>query len=165
MDTLKQYIELCWFRHNPLELKRSASLFKQNLLFSFILEYLMQANMTDDPIESFYEVTIETLLTLLFIGIMLFFNKTLYAYIQVSTAILICANVVSLFIVPVAVWLTVTEDALSYYILSLLLLWDFALVAYIIRQTLSINLSASIAIAFLYFTITYFGAFALGQMI
>lgn len=121
--------------------------------------------MTDDPIESFYEVTIETLLTLLFIGIILFFNKTLYAYIQVSTAILVCANVVSLFIVPVAVWLTVTEDALSYYILSLLLLWDYALVTYIVRQTLSVNLPASIAITFLYFTITYFGAFALGQML
>jgi hypothetical protein len=165
MDTLKQYIELCWFRHNPLELKRSANLFKQNLLFSYILEYLMQANMTDDPIESFYEVTIETLLTLLFIGIILFFNKTLYAYIQVATAILVCANVVSLFIVPVAVWLTVTEDALSYYILSLLLIWDYALVTYIVRQTLSINLPASTAISFLYFTITYFGAFALGQML
>jgi hypothetical protein len=165
MDTLKQYIELCWFRNNPLELKRSASLFKQNLLFSYILEYLMQANMTDDPIESFYEVTIETFLTLLFIGIILFLNKTLYAYIQVATAILVCANVVSLFIVPVAVWLTVTEDALSYYILSLLLLWDYALVAYIVQQTLRINFPASIAITFLYFTITYFGAFALGQML
>ncbi len=125
----------------------------------------MQANMTDDPVESFYEVTIETFLTLLFIGIMLFFNKTLYAYIQVTTAILVCANTVSLLIVPVAVWLTVSEDALSYYVLSLLLFWDYALVTYIIRQTLSINIPASIAISLLYFTITYFGAFALGQMI
>jgi hypothetical protein len=165
MDTLKQYLQLCWFRNNPLELKRSASLFKQNLLFSYILEYLMQANMTDDPIESFYEVTFETMLTLLFIGIILFFNKTLYAYIQVSTAVLVCANVVSLFIVPVAVWLTVTEDALSYYVLSLLLFWDYALVTYIVKQSLAINLLASLALTFLYFTITYFGAFALGQVI
>ncbi|NOT10656.1 MAG: hypothetical protein HOP23_02290 [Methylococcaceae bacterium] len=165
MDTLKQYIQLCWFRNNPLELKRSASLFKKNLLFSFIIEYLMQANMTDDPLESFYEVTFETLLTLFFIGVILFFNKTLYAYIQVSTAILVCANVVSLFIVPVAVWLTVSEDALSYYVLSLLVIWDYALVTYIFKQTLNINLPASIALALLYFTLTYFGAFALGQMI
>jgi len=121
--------------------------------------------MTDDPIESFYEVTIETFLTLLFVGVMLFFNKTLYAYFQVTTAILICANVVSFFIVPVAVWLTVTEDALSYYVLSLLLIWDFALVTYIIKQTLQVNMPASLAVALLYFTSTYFGAFALGQMI
>jgi putative effector of murein hydrolase LrgA (UPF0299 family) len=101
----------------------------------------------------------------MFIGIMLFFNKTLYAYIQVATAILVCANTVSLFIVPVAVWLTVSEDALSYYVLSLLLFWDFTLVTYIIRQTLNIDIPASIAISFVYFTATYFGAFALGQMI
>jgi predicted neutral ceramidase superfamily lipid hydrolase len=125
----------------------------------------MQANMTDDPLESFYEVTFETLLTLLFVGIMLFFNKTLYAYLQVTTAILVCANVVSLFILPVAVWLTVSEDALSYYILSLLLIWDYALVTYIVRQTLNINLAASSAISILYFTVTYFGAFALGQVV
>jgi len=125
----------------------------------------MQANMTDDPLESFYEVTFETLLTLLFVGIMLFFNKTLYAYLQVTTAILVCANVVSLFILPVAVWLTVSEDALSYYVLSLLLIWDYALVTYIVRQTLKINLAASIAISILYFTVTYFGAFALGQVV
>jgi hypothetical protein len=165
MDTLKQYIQLCWFRNNPLELKRSTSLFKQNLLFSFIFEYLMQANMTDDPLESFYEVTFETLLTLMFVGIMLFFNKTLYAYLQVTTAILVCANVVSLFILPVAVWLTVSEDALSYYVLSLLLIWDYALVTYIVKQSLSINIAASLAIAILYFTVTYFGAFALGQLV
>lgn len=125
----------------------------------------MQANMTDDPLESFYEVTFETLLTLLFVGIMLFFNKTLYAYLQVTTAILVCANVVSLFILPVAVWLTVSEDALSYYVLSLLLVWDYALVTYIVRQTLSINLAASLVISILYFTVTYFGAFALGQLV
>jgi len=165
MDTLKQYLQLCWFRNNPLELKRSASLFKQNLLFSYIVEYFMQANMTDDPIEAFYEVTIETFLTLFFFAVLLFFNKTLYAYLQVTTAILVCANVVSVFIVPVAVWLTVSEDALSYYVLSLLLIWDYALVTYIIRQTLRINLLASLSISFLYFTVTYFGAFALGQLI
>ena len=121
--------------------------------------------MTDDPIESFYEVTFETLLTLLFIGVILFFNKTLYAYIQVSTAILVCANVVSLFIIPVAVWLTVSEDALSYYVLSLLLMWDYALVTYIVQKTLNINIPASIALVFLYFILTYFGAFTLGQMV
>jgi len=125
----------------------------------------MQANMTDDPIEAFYEVTIETFLTLFFFAVLLFFNKTLYAYLQVTTAILVCANVVSVFIVPVAVWLTVSEDALSYYVLSLLLIWDYALVTYIIRQTLRINLLASLSISFLYFTVTYFGAFALGQLI
>ncbi len=141
------------------------SFFQQNLLFYFIVEYLMQANMTDDPFESFTEVSIEILLTLLFIGVLLRLNKSLYAYIQVTTAILICANIVSLFVIPVLIWLTVKEDLLSYYCLGLLFIWEFTLIAYVFRKTLSINLAASIAVSVFYFTVAYLGAFALGQML
>jgi hypothetical protein len=125
----------------------------------------MQANMTDDPVESFTEVSIETLLTLLFIGFILRLNKTLYAYIQVTTAILFCANVVSLFVVPVLIWLTVSEDLLSYYSFGLLFLWEFTLIAYIFRKTLAINIAASFALSVFYFTVAYLGAFAIGQLL
>ena len=120
--------------------------------------------MTDDPFESFTEVSIETTLTLLFIGLILLLNKTLYVYIQVITAIIFCSNVVSLFIIPVLIWLTVTEDILSYYLLGLIFLWDFMLVAYIFRKVLSINLPASLALSVFYFIVAYLGAFALGQL-
>lgn len=165
MDILKQYLPLCWLKCNPLELPRSVDFFKQNLLFYFVVGYLMQANMTDDPIESFAEVSMVTLLTLMFIGVMLYFNRVLYAYIQVTTAIIFCANIVALFVVPVMIWLTVSEDILSYYFLALLLLWNFALVAQIIRQVLSVNIFASLVLSLFYFTATYLGAFALGQLL
>jgi hypothetical protein len=165
MDILKQYLPLCWLKNNPLELPRSVDFFKQNLLFYFVSEYFMQANMTDDPLESFTEVSIETFLTLIFIGIMLLFNRTLYAYVQVTTAIIFCANIIGLFVVPVLIWLTVSEDPLSYYFLALLLFWDYAVVTHIIRQVLSVNIFASLVLALFYFTATYFGAFALGQML
>ena len=165
IDILRQYLPLCWFRHNPLELTRSTSFFKQNLLFYFIVEYFMQANMTDDPFESFTEVSIQTLLTLMSIGFILRLNKTLYAYIQVTTAILVCANVVSLFVIPVLIWLTVNEDLLSYYSLGLLFMWEFTVIAYIFRKIMSINLAASLALSVLYFTVTYLGAFAIGQVL
>jgi len=165
MDVLKQYLPLCWLKNNPLELPRSVDFFKQNLLFYFVIEYFLQANMTDDPIESFTEVGLETLLTLMFIGVMLFFNRTLYAYVQVTTAVIFCGNIVAVFIVPVLVWLTISEEPLSYYFLSLLLFWDYTLVTYIIKQVLSINILASIVLSLVYFIVTYFGAFALGQLI
>ncbi len=165
MDVLKQYLPLCWLKNNPLTLPRSVDFFKQNLLFYFVIEYFMQTNMTDDPVESFTEVSIQTLLTLIFIGIMLFFNRTLYAYVQVTTAIVFCSNVVALFVIPVLIWLTVNEDPLSYYFLTLLLFWDYALVTYIIRQVLSVNLLAGSMLSLFYFTVTYLGAFALGQVV
>lgn len=165
MDALKKYLPLCWLRNNPLDLPRSVDFFKQNLLFYFVVEYFMQANMTDDPLESFTEVSIETLLTLIFIGVMLFFNRTLYAYVQVTTAIIFCANIIGLFVIPVLIWLTVSEDPLSYYFLAMLLFWDYAVVTHIIRQVLSINLLASLVLSLFYFIATYFGAFALGQLL
>jgi hypothetical protein len=165
VEIIRQYLPLCWFEHNPLKLTRSMSFFKQNLLFYFIVEYFMQANMTDDPVESFTEVSIETLLTLLFIGFILRLNKTLYSYIQVTTAILVCANIVSLFVIPVLIWLTVSEDILSYYCMGLLFIWEFTLIGYIFRKSLSINLPASLALSVLYFTVAYLGAFAIGQLL
>jgi hypothetical protein len=164
MDNLKHYLLLCQFKLNPLELVRSVSFFKQNLLFYFIIEFFLQANMTDDPFESFAEVSYETFLTLLFIAVMLALNKALYAFIQVATAILFCENVVAVAIVPVLVWLTMTEDLLSYYLLGLLLFWNFALVTYIIKKVLAINTPASAVLSLFYFASTYFGAFAMGQM-
>ncbi len=165
IEILKQYLPLCWFKNNPLKLTRSISFFKKNLLFYFIVEYFMQTNMTDDPFESFTEVTIQTLLTLVFIAFILRLNKSLYAYIQVTTAILVCANIISLFVVPVLIWLTVNEDILSYYCLTLLFVWEFTMISYIFRKTLAINSAASLALSVFYFTATYLGAFALGQLL
>ncbi|WP_243219767.1 hypothetical protein [Methylobacter sp. S3L5C] len=125
----------------------------------------MQANMTDDPFESFIEVAIQTLLTLLFIGVILHLNKALYAYIQVTTAILVCANIISVFVTPVLIWLTVSEDLLSYYSLGVLFLWEFIVMAYIFRQILAITSAASLALSLLYFIATYFGAFAIGNIL
>lgn len=141
------------------------SFFKQNLLFYSIVEYFMQANMTDDPFESFTEVSIQILLTLMFIGFILRLNKTLYAYVQVTTAILVCANIISLFVIPVLIWLTVSEALLSYYSLGLLFMWEFSVIAYIFRKIISINFAASLALSVLYFTVTYLGAFAIGQLL
>ena len=165
MEVLKHYLPLCWLKNNPLELPRSADFFKQNLLFFFVLEYFMQTNMTDDPFESFVEVSLQTALTLVFIGFTLFFNKTLYAYVQVTSAIIFCANLIGLFVVPVMIWLTVSDEPLSYYSFSFLLFWDYVVVSQIFKQVLSINLFASLILSLSYFIVTYLGAFALGQLI
>lgn len=164
-NKIGQYLPLCWFDANPLHLVKSSVFFRQNLLFYFIVEYIMQANMTDDPFESLKEVIIEIILTLMFIWIVLFLNSTQKLFIQISTAIIFCANVVSLFIVPVFVWLTVTEEISSYYTAGTLFLWYYSLVAYIFKDTIQINVPASLVLSFMYFVIAYLGAFALGQII
>jgi hypothetical protein len=165
MDILREYLALCWLSNDPLELPRSVGLFRKNLLIYFIVGYLLQANMIDDPFESFYEIILQIVFMLIFIGIMLFLNKTLYIYVQVTTAFVFSANIISAFVIPVMVWLTVSEDMYSYYLFFLLLTWYYAIVSYIIKYTLVINLPASMVLALFYFIATYLGAFALGQLI
>ena len=164
-EILRQFLPLCWLKNNPLELTRSTAFLKQNLLFFYIVEYFMQTNMTDDPFESFVEVSIETALTLLFIGLILYLNKTLYAFVQTTTAIIFCTNIVSLFIIPILVWLSLNEYLVGYYVLSLVGLWELILIAYIFRKTLTINLSASISLAAVYFIIVYMSSFFIGQIL
>lgn len=165
METLKHYLPLCWFQLNPMELTRSVNFFKNNIIFYFFVEFILQANMTDDPIESFYEVSFETLLTLLFIWLMLALNKSLYGFIQVSSAVLFCSNVVSCIIIPVLVWLTVSENTISYYLVAMLLIWDYALTTYIFKRVLLLNIPASAVISLCYAGFTYFGAYTLGQLV
>lgn len=165
MDTIKNYLPLCWFNANPLELTRSVGFFKQNLWVYFVVEFFLQANMTDDPFESFVEVGLETVLTLLLVFILLYLNNNLYAFVQVATSILFCSNAVAFVVLPALVWMTITENVLSYYVLGVLIFWDYTLLAYILRRILSINVPASLVLALFYFAVTYYGAFALGQLI
>lgn len=121
--------------------------------------------MTDDPFESLYEVSIQVALMLAFIGGMLALNQTLYVFVQVATAFIFTANIVAIFIVPVMVWLTVSEDPYSYYLCFLLITWYYAIVAYILKHAMVINIPASLVLALFYFIVTYLGAFALGQLV
>lgn len=160
MDTLKQYIPLCFFNYNPLALTRSESLFRVSLITYYCVRLFLQANMIE-PWEAFWEVNIETILTLLFIALMMTLNRNFNAYLQVVTAFLICENLISLIAIPVFVWVTVTDDASSYLFASFLVLWLFSLVTYLIKQVLDVNILASIAVSFLYFIFTYGAAYSL----
>lgn len=160
MNIFKLYLPLCWLKINPLDLPSSESFFKQNLWFYFIVELFIQANMIE-PSEALIEVVIETFLTLSFVGLILFLNKSSHLYIQIATAVLFCENVVAFFGVPVVIWLTVSESILSYYLFGLLTLWDFVLITYILKSILSINLAASLTIALFYFVMTYVGAYGI----
>jgi hypothetical protein len=165
LDTVKRYLRLCWFDTNPLDFVESTDFLKINVVFFAVVQYFLQTNMTDDPFESFFEVSFELLFTFAFVAVMLFFDKMLDAYIQLVTAILFCTNVLSVFFVPVMVWLTVTDDPLSYYVMGVLVLWFYALISYIIKTALAIDILASLALSLLYFIVVYMGAIGLGQVI
>jgi hypothetical protein len=165
MEAVKHYMRLCWFDINPLAIEKSAGFLRLNLMFYALIQYFLQSKMTEDPFESFFEVIFELLFTFVFVGAMLVIDKKRSAFIQVSTAILFCTNVITIFVVPVIIWVTVTDDPLSYYLMCLLVLWFFALITQIIRQALAIDMQASLALSLLFFIVIYGGSFGLGQLI
>lgn len=160
MDILKYYIPLCFFNDNPLKLPRSETFFRFNLVIYYFVELFMQVNMID-PWDAFWEVNIETVFTLVFVALMMILNRNFHYYLQVVTAFLVCENFIAIFGVPVMIWLTVTDDFLSYVVFGILVFWDICLVTYIIKQVLSINVPASLAVACIYFICTYGGAYSL----
>ncbi|PKM13769.1 MAG: hypothetical protein CVV13_00855 [Gammaproteobacteria bacterium HGW-Gammaproteobacteria-3] len=163
MEYLKHYVPLCWFKNNPLELPRSVGFFQKNLYFYILVELFIQMNITD-PLEATIEVALETLLTLLFVAALLFSKKALVGFIPAATSFLVCENVVAAFVLPVMIWLTTTDDLLSYYIVAVLVLWDIALIVYLIKRILATPTPIAIALSLLYFTVTYLGAFSFMQI-
>lgn len=164
LDMLRNYLPLCWFKNHPLQLPRSVPFFQQNLAFYFLVWVIVQANMIS-TLEAFVEMTLETILTVLFVAVILSLNRSMHNYIQVATAVLLCENVVAIFGVPIMVWLTVTNSWPSYVFMAILIAWDFALIAYIMKKVLAVDIWASLVVAVLYFVTTYGAAYSLTTLL
>ncbi|WP_198245425.1 hypothetical protein [methane-oxidizing endosymbiont of Gigantopelta aegis] len=164
MNYLKQYLPLCWFGVNPLDLPISIQFFKQNLFFYFALELFTQANMIE-TYEAFFEVTIETILTVCFIALALAVNRTFDTFLPVVTAVLFSENVVAVLGLPTMIWLTMTDHEVSYILMFILVVWDFLLVAYVFRKALGINRLASFIVSFFYFFCTYGAAYGITSLV
>lgn len=164
MDIIRQYFPLCWLNVSVLNLPRSTRFFKHNLIFYFMIVFFIQFNMVDD-IDSILEVLLETSLTLAFIALVLLLNGTIGAFIQVSSAVLFCENVVALFLAPILFWATVAEDTPSYMTLALFLLWDLIIVGRIFKDVLRVNNAAGLVVALFYFLTSYGGAYGLYSLL
>lgn len=164
MENLKLYAQLCIFRSNPLELPRSVSFFQKNLYFYVLIELFIQANVTD-PFEATIGVAIETTLTLLFVAGLLYYKKAMPGFISAATSFLICENIVASFGLPVIVWLTSTDDLLSYYLMFALIIWDIAIITYLIKRILIIDVFFALLLATSYFLVTYVGSYLLTLII
>jgi hypothetical protein len=160
IEILKQYLPLCWFKSHPLQLPSEKFFLKFNLAFYFVLSFLTQSNMIAVT-EAFVEVLTGTGLTLLFVFILLNLNRSMHNYVQVTSAILLCENVVGIFAVPAIAWMVLTHSLFSKLLLTSIVLWNFALITYIMKKVLSIDIWAGLVVSFLYILCTYVSAYAL----
>lgn len=155
MEILKDYLPICFFKKKIYQVPRSISFFQKNLLFYVGVGYFIQANLLDDPIEAFFEVVLETTVTLSFIAIMLISLRGLHTFIQVATVFLFCENFGYFLGLPAVIWMTLTDDPFSYYIISLLVVWNVFMIANVIRQVLNVTTMAGLVMSIVYFFVTY----------
>ena len=164
MGIIRQYMALCWFAVSPLELPRSTRFFKYNLIFNFAIFFFIHFNMTDD-IESATEVIFETLLNLGFIALTLWINRSIQSFIQVSSSVLFCENMVAIFLVPIMFWATVVEDWWGYGSLAIAVVWSWIIIAVIFKKVLHINSLAGLVMSLFYFLFSFGGGFAINSFL
>lgn len=168
MQLLIQYLLLCFFKNNPLDMQPSKSFFWKNLAFYVVVGTIVEANISD-PVEATIEIIVETIITVLLILTLLFFTKKLPSFKQLLTALILCENVILVLgiiteILDVVAQKTPYEDY-PMYLGGALAIWMVAIASYIMRQVFAFKTFKSVALAVFYLVFTFAGTFVLLEVL
>jgi len=160
IEELKEYLSLCKFRGDIEDMPESMPLFRQALICYSIIGVFLQINIKG-PIEAFFELGIEIILTFLFVAVLLYTVKAMNLYWRVLTAYFVCQDFISIIGVPILMWVTISDEVWSYYILGVVILWVMAVIAYINSQISDFGSFFSAVLSLAYFVSVYGGGFFL----
>lgn len=161
MNLLINYLSLCWFRNNPIELFPSRSFMWKAVIF-YLVSGIIVEGLIADPADGTLEVTLRTIMAFSSIATYLFIFKKWEYFNQMFIAVFVCEN----FIMTLA---TMTEGLYFYLVMKhyeyaeevsigiavALVLWYIAIVSYILRKSFLTKMSVSVILAFSYFVLTY----------
>jgi len=161
MNLLINYLSLCWFKNNPIELFPSKSFMWKAVAF-YLVSGIIVESLIADPADGSLEVTLRTIMAFSSIATYLIIFKKWQYFNQIYIAIFICEN----FIMTLATateglyfWLVMKHyeyaEEVSIGIGVLLVGWYIAIVSYILRQAFMTKMSISVILAFSYFVLTY----------
>ena len=161
MNLLINYISLCWFKNNPIELFPSKSFMWKAVAF-YLVSGIIVESLIADPADGSLEVALRTIMAFSSIATYLVIFKKWQYFNQIYIAIFICEN----FIMTLATateglyfWLVMKHyeyaEEVSIGIGVLLVGWYIAIVSYILRQAFMTKMSISVILAFSYFVLTY----------
>ena len=161
MNLLINYLSLCWFKNNPIELFPSKS-FMWKAVAVYLVSGIIVESLIADPADGSLEVALRTIMAFSSIATYLVIFKKWQYFNQIYIAIFICEN----FIMTLATateglyfWLVMKHyeyaEEVSIGIGVLLVGWYIAIVSYILRQAFMTKMSISVILAFSYFVLTY----------
>lgn len=161
MSLLLDYLALCWFRNNPLDLHPAPPFMWKTVAF-YLLSGCIVEGLIADPADGSLEVFLRTIMAFSSLGVFLFVVKQRSYFHQLFTAIFVCEN----FIMTLAVaaegldyWMVMhhypQREEVSIGLAVFLVVWYLAIVGYILRQMFSFKIRTSLTLAFSYFVLTY----------
>ncbi len=158
MSLFLQYLQLCWFKNNPVNLYPSNAFLWKCISFYLISGIIVEANISD-PADATLEVAMRAMMAPSLLAVLVFINRVKPLFNQLMIAVFICENVIvtlgiGLEIVDVFVQATAYENVPT--ILGVvLLLWYLAIVSYIFRKVFNYKILKSSLYSLIYFLSTY----------
>ncbi len=161
MSLLINYLALCWFRNNPVDLVPPRSFMWKAVAF-YLVSGIIVESLIADPADGTLEVLLRTVMAFSSIAALLLVTKKWDCFYRLYTAIFICEN----FIMTLAVgtealyfWMVMKQvefyEEISIAIGIALVFWYIAIVSYIFRQFFAFKTLYSVTAAFGYFVLTY----------
>jgi len=168
MSLLIQYLQLCWFKNNPIALRPLKPFIWKSIIFYLISGIIVEANISD-PADATLEVAMRTIVALSLIALLVLITKKTELFYQLLTAIFICENFIVTLgigteILDVFVQRTPYEDY-PMYLGAALIVWYLAIVSYILNRLFSFSIGSAISLAFIYFSLTYGGPFLVMEVV
>ena len=161
MKLLLQYLALCFFRNNPVNLVPSKSFMWKTVAFYLVSGCIVEG-LIADPADGSIEVLLRTIMAFSTIATLLLVIKKSRFFSQLFTAIFVCEN----FIMTLAIATEsldhlmvmkheVYREEISTALGVFLVVWYIAIVSYIFRKFFSYRISECVVFAFSYFVLTY----------
>lgn len=160
MSLLLDYLALCLFRNNPVNLHPSTSFMWKTIAFYLVSGMIVEGLIAD--VEGVIEVWMRTVMAFSSITVLLLTLKKWEYFRQLFIAIFICENfIMTLAVGAEALNFVMTMNHFEYReyvdisLATLLVCWYLAIVSYVLRQVFEFDMARSLILAFSYFVLTY----------
>ncbi|MEN8259829.1 MAG: hypothetical protein ABFS02_04450 [Pseudomonadota bacterium] len=165
IQLLRLFFSFCFFRNQPEDIPESdaVALFKRNV-YLYLVMWLIVLSTLEDLVAAVLQTGIGLVMTLSYIWLLLFASRRLQLFLRSATAVM---GVQTIFVAASFPWvlsLHVSEAEkilYPFYIIILLGLWLLAVIAYLLKKSLSTTKMSSSLMAVGYFSAVLGSAFAL----
>jgi hypothetical protein len=162
MENLKQFLAICFFKNKEPDTLENTS-FSSALLFYSVVALSIQINFHGALVASI-ATCLEILSTLVFLGILVLYNKMIEEFHPLCCAVFVCTGFIAGLGMPFTLMLYIIKGKWAlfiYYSIVGLVIWNIILIRHLFQKILIINSIPSLLLAVAYFVISYVMPFLL----